>query len=187
MSTRSIFILIGALVLLAIGGVIGCQMHAHFNPVDAVPLIGKTDTIVSRETIRVPVPFPAVIEDAGTVTVKPRTNSDTAKIASSSPGGISTPQEVKKDDTPTLRPSGDLDIPITRKTYQGDDFRAVVSGWRPNLDSLTVFPKTTTVTTEKIVFKKSLFSVTVGPAVIYDGKKVTGGLALTAGFTLFSR
>lgn len=46
--------------------------------------------------------------------------------------------------------SGDSDsaavvIPITQKRYEGDDYRAYVSGYEPSLDSIFVFPKTTTI------------------------------------------
>lgn len=186
MTTRAALTLTAGLVIFALGGVVGCQMHAHFNPVNAVPLIGKSDTIVSRETIRVNVPFP-VIEDAGKITVKPHTNSDTAKIVSNSPGGGNVPRETIKDDTPVLQPSGDLDIPITRKTYTGADFKAVVSGWRPSLDSMTVYPKTTTITTEKIVYKPSRFAITAGVTYGYDGQRWRPVVGLTAGYVIFSR
>lgn len=36
-------------------------------------------------------------------------------------------------------------IPITQKRYDGDDYRAYVSGYEPNLDSIFVFPKTTVI------------------------------------------
>lgn len=36
-------------------------------------------------------------------------------------------------------------IPITQKIYDGDDYRAYVSGYEPQLDSIFVFPKTTVI------------------------------------------
>ena len=40
-----------------------------------------------------------------------------------------------------------VDVPIERRVYQEDSlYRAVVSGWHPSLDTLMVFPKTTTIT-----------------------------------------
>lgn len=36
-------------------------------------------------------------------------------------------------------------IPITQKRYESEDYRAYVSGYEPNLDSIFVFPKTTTI------------------------------------------
>lgn len=32
-------------------------------------------------------------------------------------------------------------IPITRKTYETEDYRAVVSGFRPSLDTIAVYPE----------------------------------------------
>lgn len=39
-------------------------------------------------------------------------------------------------------------VEIERKTYQGDDYRAVVSGFRPSLEEIAVFPKTVYLQTE---------------------------------------
>jgi len=174
---------IGSVVFL-IGAVVGCQTHAHFNPVDAVPLIGKSDTVTVRDTLRVPVPYPVLTQDAGTVTVRPLTHSDSVKIAANVKAGV-TP--TKKTDTPILKPSGDLDIPISRKTYSTAEFKAVVSGWRPSLDSMTVYPKTQVITNTVEVRKKSHLSITIGPTALYDGTKVTGGIGVTAGFTILAR
>ena len=45
-----------------------------------------------------------------------------------------------------------VDVPIERKVYEEDSlYRAVVSGWRPSLDSLTIFPTTTTITIRETV------------------------------------
>lgn len=44
-------------------------------------------------------------------------------------------------------------LPIESKTYKGEDYLAVISGYRPNLDRIEVYPKTTTVTkTETITY-----------------------------------
>lgn len=45
-----------------------------------------------------------------------------------------------------------VDVPIERRVYQEDSlYRAVVSGWHPSLDTLMVFPKTTTITIRETV------------------------------------
>ena len=41
--------------------------------------------------------------------------------------------------------SAAVEIPITQKRYDGEDYRAYVSGYEPNLDSIFVFPKTTVI------------------------------------------
>ena len=54
------------------------------------------------------------------------------------------------ENIPPLYASVDSDsaavaIPITQKRYDGEDYRAYVSGYEPNLDSIFVFPKTTVI------------------------------------------
>ena len=45
-----------------------------------------------------------------------------------------------------------VDVPIERRVYQEDSlYRAVVSGWHPSLDTLMVYPKTTTITIRETV------------------------------------
>ena len=51
---------------------------------------------------------------------------------------------------PPLLLSGDSDstaveIPITQKRYEGEDYRAYVSGYEPRLDSIFVYARTTTI------------------------------------------
>ena len=43
------------------------------------------------------------------------------------------------------RDSAAVVIPITQKRYENEDYRAYVSGYEPNLDSIFVFPKTTVI------------------------------------------
>lgn len=44
----------------------------------------------------------------------------------------------------------EVQVPMERKIYQEDSlYRAVVSGWRPSLDSLTIYPKETIITITK--------------------------------------
>lgn len=61
-------------------------------------------------------------------------------------------------------------IPIERKVYQEDSlYRAVVTGYLASLDSLVIFPKTTTITTDRTIYvqpRKWSFGVTAGPAVL---------------------
>lgn len=78
------------------------------------------------------------------------------------------------------------DVPIERKVYQEDSlFRVVVSGFRPSLDTLIVWPTTTTITIhekERIQPPKWGFSVTAGPGVIATPKgSLHAGIGVTAG------
>lgn len=61
-------------------------------------------------------------------------------------------------------------IPIERKVYAEDSlYRAVVTGYLASLDSLVIWPKTTTITIDRTVREtapKVAFGVTAGPAVL---------------------
>ena len=97
------------------------------------------------------------------------------------------PVEVRTVDTVWLHASDTVSVPlpIESKTYEGEDYRAVVSGWRPSLDEISVFPKTVTVTTtntvtQRIPAPRVSFGLAAGPGVLYDGK-VHGGVGVVAG------
>lgn len=81
-----------------------------------------------------------------------------------------------------------VDVPIERKVYHEDSlYHAVISGWRPSLDSLLVWPKTTTITIReqvKVPAPKLSFGITAGPsALVTPNGKVYGGIGATLGLT----
>lgn len=82
------------------------------------PVTIRTDTVTVRETIRVdrPVPVRSAVRDTIRLVLR-----DT----------------VVRDDTVTVRDT--VILPRETKTYQDSLYRAVVSGFRPSLDSLTIF------------------------------------------------
>lgn len=63
-------------------------------------------------------------------------------------------------------------VPISRKVYEGEDYRAVVSGFRASLDTLDIFRKTQTVTN------------TVVQRVEVPGKPKRWGIGVSAGYAL---
>lgn len=79
-----------------------------------------------------------------------------------------------------------VDVPMERKVYHEDSlYHAVVSGWRPSLDTLVVWPTVTTITVrEKIKTPAPRFSlgVTAGPSVLATPKgQVHAGIGATVG------
>ena len=79
-----------------------------------------------------------------------------------------------------------VDVPIERRVYHEDSlYHVVVSGWRPSLDSLIVWPTTTTITIrEKVKTPAPRFSfgATLGPSVLATpGGQVHAGLGATIG------
>lgn len=81
-----------------------------------------------------------------------------------------------------------VDVPIERKVYEEDSlYHAVVSGWRPSLDTLIVWPKTTTITIREQVkpqLSKLSLGITAGPsALVTPNGKVYGGIGAALGLT----
>ena len=81
-----------------------------------------------------------------------------------------------------------VEVPIERRIYREDSlYYASVSGWRPSLDTLILYPKTTTITIherEKVPPPRFSFGLTAGPSVLATPSgHVYGGLGATAGLT----
>lgn len=80
----------------------------------------RIDTVIFRDTIRDTLLIPQKIYLTRVDTVYMQLPNDTVKV-------------------PVL-------VPIERKMYETEEYRAVVSGFRPNLDSLEIFPQTRVIT-----------------------------------------
>lgn len=85
-------------------------------------------------------------------------------------------------DTIRIADSVFVEVPIEAKVYADSSYRAQVSGWRPSLDWIEVYQKTTTVTNyiEKPAPRWSI-GLSVGPGIVYNGKDVHGGLGAVLG------
>lgn len=139
-----VFMLVG----LVLGGIIG---YGVFGRSKATDYVSERDTSTYIDTIPYYQPVPkdsAVIRYVTrTLPVKGSDNittnkSDTflAENYAQNNGENIPPQEMSDE-----RNSMAVEIPITQKRYDGDDYRAYVSGYEPNLDSIFVFPKTTVI------------------------------------------
>lgn len=108
--------------------------------------IHRTDTVVVRDTVRETVLVPKV---------RYLTRVDTVLLP-----------------VPGDTVEGPVLVPISRKVYEGEDYRAVVSGFRASLDTLDIFRKTQTVTN------------TVVQRVEVPGKPKRWGIGVSAGYAL---
>lgn len=108
--------------------------------------IHTTDTVAVHDTVRETVPVPKVRYLTRVDTVLLLVPGDTVKV-------------------PVL-------VPISRNVYEGEDYRAVVSGFRASLDTINIFRKTQTVTN------------TVVQRVEVPGKPKRWGIGVSAGYAL---
>ena len=134
-----VFMLVG----LVLGGIIG---YGVFRCADRATNVTERDTSTYVDTIPYYQPVPkdsAVIRYVTrTLPVKGSDNITTSlhEDVAQNNGENIPPQEMSDE-----RDSIAVEIPITQKRYDGDDYRAYVSGYEANLDSIFVFPKTTVI------------------------------------------
>ena len=79
-------------------------------------------------------------------------------------------------------------VPTTQKYYAKDSlYQAWVSGYKPNLDSIKVFPKTIYTTITNTVYKKPArvtIGATIGYGAMYVDKQIKFGPTIVAGVSL---
>lgn len=133
---KKILIAIGVLL---VGMVIGwlCRGY-HFR--EEVKMVQK-DTIVYRDTIRESYPL--------------EINKEVVRK-----------EYVIVRDTVRIKDTLYLSLPMERRVYGSDDFYAEVTGYKPSLDYIEVFPKTTIIT-EKIAPERKRNTIGIGVDVGY--------------------
>lgn len=134
------------LVLLAVLALAGSYLLGRRSVKPEIVEIHRTDTVVVRDTVRETVLVPKIRYLTRVDTVLLLVPGDTVKV-------------------PVL-------VPISRNVYEGEDYRAVVSGFRASLDTINIFRKTQTVTN------------TVVQRVEVPGKPKRWGIGVSAGYAL---
>ena len=125
-------------VLLSVALVVAFKLGQHYAPTSpGLPVNVKADTLIIRDTIREEYPVPMQSTPKGYELVKAGTLAELR-------AHISALEVAAAPDTVEVQ----IPVEIERKTYQGDDYRAVVSGFRPSLEEIAVFPKTVYLQTE---------------------------------------
>jgi hypothetical protein len=107
---------------------------------DDTPIVQR-DTLVYRDTIRESYPVEVSRETIDTMYV---TLTDTIRI----------------------KETAYLPLPLEKKIYASDEYYAEISGYKPNLDYIEVFPKTTIIT-EKIAPERKKNTIGIGVDVGY--------------------
>jgi hypothetical protein len=129
-----------ALGVLTIGVLAGWLIHPKCVEIKEI----RTDTIVKIDTIRDTVLLPKIITQVKTVV-------DTLVLAG-------------KSDTVYVA----VNIPIEKKIYQTEEYRAEIEGYKPNLTFMEVYKKTNTITEYKTIETKVDNKFGVGLHVGYD-------------------
>lgn len=162
-----------ALMIFVMGFAAGFMVSRNYSPAIEVPIVTiRTDTLTRIDTVA-GVPLPPK------TTVITRVDTLRLQINPANDGSFKTDTTTRKStpDTstvPRLTPDGKLLVPISRKVYQTDDYKAVISGWRPNLDTIEVYKKTDIINrteTRTVVQKKRPWlALTVNGGLAYAGK-----------------
>jgi len=127
MTMKNLPFIIGIILALWLGFSVGQCTGSRSSPIEGDVAVYR-DTIVDTITYRQPVPVDSVV--LRYVTVKlPQVDTILTKG-----------EDIIKVD------SVYVEVPIQQKEYQDSAYHAWVSGFNVNLDSISVFPKTITVT-----------------------------------------
>ena len=115
--------ILASIALLAVGILVGWLCRGVKPP--QAEFVSRTDTLTVRDTIIERRPFYVT-----------QTKTDTMLVA------------IR--DTVTVRDTAYVVVEREQRHYHGDDYDAWVSGWRPALDSIRVYPETRYITSENI-------------------------------------
>jgi hypothetical protein len=111
MDMKTTLQIILTLAIAAVAGLVGW----HARP-DCPVIETRSDTVIVRDTILVPVPVPVERHVVRVDTVRLTTPGDTVRV--------------------------EVEIPIERKVYATSDYRAEIEGFRPQLISMEVYRQT---------------------------------------------
>lgn len=175
------------LIAFVVGFILGAVAIRKYNPVVSLPVVTiQRDTVTIRDTIRGEVPIPRKVEVI---------RHDTVRLEISPANGTVTPVDTlvpvdpqNAGDSPRTGQNGDVIIPISRKVYATTDYRAVVSGWRPSLDSIEVYRETQTITNTVTKMKKPRIAVIAGGGAGYTSDRhVVPWAGVGVGIVLWSK
>lgn len=98
---------------------------------------------------------------------KIETRTDTVTVEKPKPYEVRVADTIRVavTDTVMLHDTLFVSLPRERKVYRDSSYRAVVSGYMPSLDSMTVYQRTVTVTKTSFVPSRKRWTVGIGPSV----------------------
>lgn len=152
-------------ILLVVAVIACCFLWSRQPDSPIISKPTKTDTVVVRDTIREFVPVPVV---------QTVVRYDTVRVAL--PAADSLPGD-----------SVAVSVPIERKTYETENYRAVIEGYKPSLVEMEVYRQSAIVTNTVIQPKQPRWALTVGPGVGYGPRGMQPYIGVSFGFVLWSK
>lgn len=176
--TKNIVIAILAVVCVGLVYLNVRQSTSRHTPRDGV--VSDTTRVVIYDTIKIIKPIPRDSVIARYISDRLPIERDSARLTNEA-GNIAPDTNVASKDE---QDSANVIIPISTKEYQGDDYRAWVSGYRPSLDSIYVFPKRETITiTNTPKMKRWSIGIQAGYGFTPTGAQPYIGIGI--GYSLF--
>ena len=177
--TKNIVIAILAAVCVGLVCLNVRQSTSRYTPRDGV--VSDTTRVVFYDTIKVIKPIPRDSIVVSYITDRLPIERDSARLTNEA-SNVAPDMNVASKEEPD---SANVIIPISSKEYRGDDYRAWVSGYRPSLDSIYVFPKHETITiTNTPKMKRWSIGIQAGYGFTQAGVQPYIGIGI--GYTLFS-
>lgn len=143
---------ITALLLMAGGYVLGWRVHRCASPPAETAV--RTDTLRIRDTLLVERPVPVDVHVTDTMLV----------------AAVDTVQVMVRDTVQVM-----VQVPREVRVYSDSAYRAQVSGYRPSLDWIEVYPQTTVVTRTIFVDSRKRWGIGLqaGYGAYFDGGDVS--------------
>ena len=147
----------------------------------------RTDTIVKFDTVCIvePVATDSVVIRYQTRWLAVADKPDTNVLGTVAAGLDALVNDVVANNMPP--DSARVIVPFTQKTYETDDYKAWVSGYEPELDSINIYRRTETVTNTMYLDKKRRRwggMVGVGAGISHKGT-VTPIVGVMIGYKIF--
>lgn len=138
----------------------------------SVSKAGDARVVARVDTLRDTIPVPVAERYVETVRVP---------VVVSHSEAVDAPAEIITMVVDTVRDTITAEVPVTQKVYVDSTYKAWVSGFRPSLDSIEVYRKSTTVERTVTKERKLSFGITTGAGVGVFSRKpdVFVGLGLT--------
>lgn len=126
------------------------------------------DTLTFHDTVFIDRPVPVYVTQIRT---------DTVRLAL-----------VDSSHTTLTRDSATVAVPITRKVYQDSTYRCIISGYEPELESLTFYPATKIVTVRetKTQYRNSRISLGVQAGYGVFGKEFSPYIGVGISYNIVS-